>query len=119
MKFERVLVVDDEPASRSVLRHALELLGLDVSVAESGERGLEVVLEGGVDVVVTDLRMPGIGGLGLATRIVEKKGSDSPSLIAVTRHPEDASRSGLFDLVLRKPPSLHRLRRWLEANGNS
>jgi twitching motility two-component system response regulator PilH len=114
MRFERAVVVDDEPASRAVLRHVLEILGISVAVAESGEEGLELALAGEVDVVVTDLLMPGMGGVGLAARLHEEWGPERPPLIAVTRHPEDASRSGLFDLVLRKPVSPGRLLGWLQ-----
>jgi len=117
MRFERAVVVDDEPVSRDVLRHVLEAIGLRVGVAESGEQGLELILAADVDVVVTDIRMPGIGGMGMATRLHEAKGSDRPSLIAVTRHPEEVSEQGLFDLILPKPVSPTRLYRWLEENG--
>lgn len=119
MRFERAVVVDDEPASRAVMRHVLEAVGLTVGVADSGERGLELVLSDDVDVVVTDIRMPGIGGVEMATRLLEARGEDCPSMIAVTRHPEDVPKPGPFDLVLRKPVSPARLHRWLRENGNS
>lgn len=115
MRFERAVVVDDEPVSRAVLRHVLEVGGMAVSVAEDGGRGLELIRSEKPDLVVTDLHMPGIGGVEMASRAHAEQGSACPPLIAVTRHPEDAEGLGLFDLVLRKPVSPARLYGWIRA----
>lgn len=68
----RVLVIDDEDTIRFVIRHALSLAGMEVLDAESAERGLEILLsETGVDVVVLDLRLPGMSGTVACGRIKE------------------------------------------------
>ena len=112
MRFRHALVVDDEPASRAVLQHILELGGLSVDAVASGRAGLERIREDHPDLVVTDIRMPGLTGVEMATRVHEDEGED-PVLVAVTRHPEDVAGTDVFDLVLRKPVSPSRLLAWL------
>ncbi len=55
----RVLVADDEPAIRKVVRDAFEREGHEVVAAIDGQEALERFEEGGFDLVVTDLAMPG------------------------------------------------------------
>ncbi len=61
----RVLVVDDDRAVRSALRVNLRKAGMDVTLAESAESALEMLAERPVDVVLTDVRMRGMGGIEL------------------------------------------------------
>ena len=67
MTTRNVLIVDDEPKVAFFLSKALERSNRDycVSVAHSGEEALEVLNQSSVDLLVTDLRMPGISGLEL------------------------------------------------------
>ena len=60
-----VLVVEDDGAMRELLREALEEEGYDVDAAAGGREGLRKVRGGGVDLVVTDLRMPDLDGLDM------------------------------------------------------
>lgn len=115
MRFETALVVDDEPVSREILRHILEIAGLDVTEAPNGQVGLALALEETPDLVVTDLRMPGMNGVELASRLRKSQGLEGVSVVAVTRTPEDAAELRLFDLVLQKPVSTARLRAWVEG----
>jgi CheY-like chemotaxis protein len=63
------LVVDDEPLIRFVVRDALEDLGLEVYEAADGESGLATFLShASIDVVVTDIAMPGMDGLTMLAR---------------------------------------------------
>jgi DNA-binding NarL/FixJ family response regulator len=67
----RVILVDDDPAVRSALRPALERLGIEiVGEASDGFEATEVVLALKPDVVLMDLRMPGMGGIE-ATREIK------------------------------------------------
>jgi DNA-binding NtrC family response regulator len=59
----RVLVVDDETNIREALAKILERAGHRVSAAESGEAALSLLHDGAFDVVVTDLKMLGAGGM--------------------------------------------------------
>ncbi|MEJ2539456.1 MAG: response regulator [Gemmatimonadota bacterium] len=113
MRFEKALVVDDERASRVVLRHVLELSGLDVVMAENGEEALDLIRTTSPDLVVTDLRMPGINGVQMVQQLKQERNGPLPTLVAVTRHPEDARSMGLFDLILKKPVSAARLIQWV------
>jgi len=108
------LVVDDEPGSRAVLKHLLELAGLgSVDAVASGRAALERIGDVHPDLVVTDIRMPGITGLEMATRVQKQGRTDGPVLVAVTRHPEDVEGTDVFDLVLKKPVSPSGLVAWL------
>jgi type IV pilus assembly protein PilB len=60
---KRVLVVEDSPTVLQVVKYFLELEGFEVIVAENGVQGLERALEDLPDVVVSDVRMPGMGGV--------------------------------------------------------
>ncbi|MGZ4974637.1 MAG: response regulator, partial [Limisphaerales bacterium] len=59
----RVLIVDDDASQRSLLDSFLGGQGFDTVAVESGERALDVLRKGGVDMMVSDVRMPGISGL--------------------------------------------------------
>jgi CheY-like chemotaxis protein len=64
-----VLVVDDDDTVRSSLRDALASEGIRVSVASSGREALEHVTAEPVDLVLADVRMPGMDGLELLRRL--------------------------------------------------
>ncbi len=63
----RVLVVDDEPDVRKVVRMTLEKAGYDVIEAEDGEKAIEAINKGEnpliLDVIISDIRMPKINGV--------------------------------------------------------
>ena len=65
----RVLVVDDEPQIRRVLRLALTAQGFDVRVAEEGDGAIDTLRDWAADLVITDLSMPGVDGIQLCGRI--------------------------------------------------
>ena len=65
----RVLVVDDDRAVRAALRVNLAKAGLDVTLAESAEEALTLLESQPVDLVLTDVRMPGQGGLELLAAV--------------------------------------------------
>src|ERR1700738_4471983 len=69
----RVLVVDDEENIRLVLRTLLRKHGYDVEVADRGESALALVDTFGPDVILTDVRMPKMGGLDLLATLKAKQ----------------------------------------------
>src|SRR5262245_21900904 len=93
----RVLVVDDEPSVRSVVRMALEKAGYDVLEAENGEKAIEVINTGEnrlvVDTVICDIRMPKINGVQ-AIDYFQREYPHVP-LIVLTAYP-DASVAATF-----------------------
>ncbi len=70
----RVLLVEDEPAVRMVLKRALARQGLRVEVAADGQAALALLDDGlAIDVLVSDVMMPGIDGVDLAARAVRQQ----------------------------------------------
>jgi two-component system response regulator RegX3 len=65
----RILVVDDEPAIRDAVSYALRSEGFEVDVTADGASALEVALEGRHDVVVLDLKLPGVSGTEVCRRV--------------------------------------------------
>jgi two-component system alkaline phosphatase synthesis response regulator PhoP len=61
----RVLVVEDSPTILSVIKYFLELEGFEVLAAENGLLGLEMALRERPDVIVSDVNMPGMGGVAM------------------------------------------------------
>lgn len=69
MSAGRILVVDDDPQIRRVMRSTLTQHGYEVSDARSGEEALQTLGGGGYDLVLLDVNMPGMGGLEACRRI--------------------------------------------------
>ncbi|HOT63603.1 MAG TPA: sigma-54 dependent transcriptional regulator, partial [Treponemataceae bacterium] len=110
MKFT-ILVIDDEKNIREGLKAALELDGYNVELAADGAAGLEIALKSEVDLVITDLKMPGVTGEEVLRRVT----SETPGIpvIVLTGHGTvesavDAMRAGAYDF-LTKPLNLDRL----------
>lgn len=70
-----VLVVDDDPAILKARSLVLEILGYGVVLADSGEKGVEIVRAGIADAVLLDYMMPGMDGIETARRIRELDGA--------------------------------------------
>jgi len=62
---ERILVTDDEELILQLCRRILVKKGYEVEIASSGSRALEVCQEGPFDILLTDIKMPGMDGLQL------------------------------------------------------
>ena len=101
----RVLVVDDEENLRLVLRTLLRRHGYEVETAESGEVALSMVDSFGPDVVLTDVRMPKMGGLDLLTTL-KAKGNEATVIVMSAYGNMDlaleAMKAGAYDYV-QKP----------------
>lgn len=69
MPMAQVLVVDDDASIRFLVREELTLEGHGVRTAEDGLAGLRAVGESVPDVVILDLKMPGMGGLEVLQRL--------------------------------------------------
>lgn len=70
---QSILVVDDDPASRSLLREILQQDGYLVLEADDGELALEFLGRSAIDLVITDRSMPRLGGLELLAKMREQK----------------------------------------------
>jgi two-component system response regulator FlrC len=103
----RILVVDDDDGVRAFLADSLSLAGHEVDQAGDGVEALERIAARAYPLVVTDLKMPRLDGLGLVDRI--KKDHPETEVIVVTAHGSvdsavDAMKRGAFDFV-QKPLS--------------
>jgi len=99
-----IVVADDEPNMRRVLEIALKKLGHQVALAGNGEEAAELVRAGGVDLLITDLRMPVMDGLQLLAHLREHE-FDLP-VIVITAHGTietavAAMKHGAADYLLR------------------
>ncbi|HZZ83686.1 MAG TPA: response regulator [Anaeromyxobacteraceae bacterium] len=101
----RVLLVEDDADNRELMAEVLESAGCEVPTAASGAAALDVLRGGPVDVVVTDIGMPGMGGLELAR--AAKGIAPGVPVVVVTgwAEREDIARAlgKEIDLVLVKP----------------
>ncbi|WP_243310694.1 response regulator [Fundidesulfovibrio agrisoli] len=80
----RVLVIDDEKPTLAMFELLLQAMGYEPSVAESGEQGLEIFAQGDFPIVLTDIKMPGIDGLEVLSRI--KAMRPETEIIVITGH---------------------------------
>jgi CheY-like chemotaxis protein len=105
LKDATVLIVDDEPILCEIKSAWLTRLVGRVLVANNGAEALEVLAANHVDLVITDIRMPGIDGVTLLKRITAS-GKPQPRVIFVTGftdfEPRDAYHLGA-DAILEKP----------------
>jgi two-component system response regulator RegX3 len=76
---DRILVVDDEPAIVDAVSYALRASGFEVDTFGDGESALEAARTDGYDVLVLDVRLPGLSGIEICRRL--RSESDVPILI--------------------------------------
>jgi len=101
----RLLIIDDDPACRTSFGCLLRKFGHTVDVAESGSAGLALLLQKPVDLVMTDLGMPGLTGWDVA-RLVKAVHPRLPVVLvtgsAQTIPPDQPERTWV-DAILSKP----------------
>jgi two-component system response regulator FlrC len=114
---KRILIVDDDPTMREAMCETLSAAGYDAQPCADGDAAERLLQAGGVDLVISDVRMPGIDGLELLRRVKAK--SDAPPFIVISGHatvPEavEAMKRGAYDLLV-KPFSYRELTSLVEA----
>jgi DNA-binding NtrC family response regulator len=100
----KILIVDDELNMRLVLQAMLKKEGYAVTTASNGMEALKILQSDQMDIVVTDLKMPKLDGMGLLDEIIR----DYPSIpvIIITAHGTiatavDALKKGAFDYITK------------------
>ena len=83
MRVSRILVVDDEPQARRVLRIALVTQGFEVNDACTGEEALDILRHEPPEVILLDLAMPGMGGIAACREI--RAASEVPIIVVSAR----------------------------------
>lgn len=106
---KRVLVVDDSKAIREAMRHMLLRAGYQVMTASDGLSAWQCIIEGGCEVLVTDLEMPGESGFELLARLrADQRFATLPAVVisskANEKNRQEASDLGASDF-LPKPVS--------------
>ena len=102
-----VLVIDDEKGILQIIRQALTKFGHNVETATDGQEGIRKFDDGSFDIVITDIRMPGIDGNGVVKHI-RKSDKQSIPVIAISGTPW-LMENNAFDMVLAKPFPLKKL----------
>jgi two-component system cell cycle response regulator DivK len=118
---KRVLVVDDDPDNRRVLRRMLAASGATVIEAEDGTQALATLESFRPDLVILDLAMPEIDGWETVRRIKRIPAFSATPIVALTAHAlagdeERARRAGCDEYIAKpcRPAELReRIRQWL------
>jgi DNA-binding response OmpR family regulator len=110
----RILIIDDDREMCEEIRDILEDEGYSVRTAFDGNDGLALIEEHGCDVLLLDLKMPGLDGLAILRKM--KEATAKPKILVVTaklldarapqQAPVDEEIIGLADDVLSKPFSI-------------
>lgn len=95
-KDKKVLVVEDDPVYRELLALELETAGYEVVLAEDGKSGLDLVSREKPDVILVDLLMPVLDGIGFLKALRTQQGSRVPAIVVTC----DARRSSAVDATV-------------------
>jgi two-component system, cell cycle response regulator len=103
---KHILVYEDDPIAQRLMRGMLEPAGFRVTAAENGAAALVAVNDDPPDMIVSDLGVPGVGGIQLITRLRQERQYRAPILV-VSAHREEEHRQAALnagaDFFLAKP----------------
>lgn len=109
----KILIIEDEPAIRNVLRNILsdENKAFKIDEAENGKLGLDKLALQDFDLVLCDIKMPGMDGIEVLEKI--KKDHAETAVIMISGHGDletavESMKKGAYDYI-SKPPDLNRL----------
>jgi two-component system, cell cycle response regulator DivK len=114
MTRKKILIADDKPSSRELVRIVVEHLGFDVIEAGDGEEAVAKARTEGPSLILADLQMPKLDGFGVLSAVRSDAATARIPVIAVTAYAmstdrEKALRAG-FDSYVSKPIGLGALR---------
>jgi len=110
-----ILVIEDDPDVLSMIIKHLEYSNYSVITATDGMEGLKKLESGGYDLVITDIVIPYVSGVGVVTALKEK--NPEIPVIAITgygKEPEAAAMEKKANLVLAKPVKMSVLKDYVE-----
>lgn len=113
-----ILLVDDEDYMLALLKEIVQMLGHRALTAASGAQALEKIASGSVDLVITDMNMPGMSGLELMAQVRQMKPQLPVVLISGygVEHAAIAARKHRADGFIGKPFHLEDLRLCIEQH---
>jgi two-component system, NtrC family, response regulator HydG len=103
-KTPTILVVDDDAESRTAMVKVLDSVGYKTMEADNGQQALDLILQGGIDILVTDLRLPVMDGVELLKRT--KAADQEMEVILITGHGTvevavEAIKEGAYDFITK------------------
>jgi DNA-binding NtrC family response regulator len=107
----KILVIDDEKSIRGTLKEILEYEGYEVDLASNGPEGLEKINETDFDIVLCDIKMPGMDGIEVLEKIFEHSSETQVIMISGHGNVENAVlaiKKGAY-VFIEKPLDLNRL----------
>ncbi len=81
---KKILIIEDDPETRQLLRTALERRGYEVTEAEDGVRGYDTALFLRPDLIVTDIQMPGADGVHVVRRVRDTTSLEKTPILVTT-----------------------------------
>jgi CheY-like chemotaxis protein len=103
----RILAVEDEPEYLEMLQEVMQSLGHSITLASSGDDALAILERQPIDVIISDVRMPGMDGLQFHARVRALERYRNTPFVFLTGVDDvtgiRAISKGDFDLLLQKP----------------
>lgn len=94
---KHILLVEDEPINREIAQRLLEVVGLQVDLAEDGQQAVEKARSGRYAVILMDMQMPVLGGLDATRQIRQSPSHQATPILAMTANAFAEDRDRCFD----------------------
>lgn len=85
---KKILVIDDDKMVVTMLFVGFEKKGYEVFIAENGEKGMEIMHEHSLDLIILDIEMPEMNGYTFILELKKKPAFKNTSVIILTSHPD-------------------------------
>ena len=113
MSTSHILIVEDDPKSRKLLRDVLTATGYKTSEAENAEDGVKIAQESLPDIILMDIRLPGMSGIDALHILRNDPKTSGIPIIAVTASVMESQKAEAldagFDAVENKPVNIQSL----------
>jgi len=112
---ERILVVDDDDSFRVMLMETLKLSNYSVTGASDADEAMNILQQGNISAVITDIKMPGMDGISLAGNIKKSRPGIPVILVTAYLSAEQENAASIADGFLMKPFSIESVTNLLES----